>query len=66
MTNQEIHESLKEKSDKDLLELLDIVSSEVKRRNNLGGPDFASLRQNTVEQNMKIIKEALSGLGLKL
>jgi hypothetical protein len=58
--------SLLELNDAQVLEVLDIVSSEVKRRNQMGGPDFASLRANTVEQNMKIVMDALSGLGIKI
>lgn len=53
-------------NDSDLLDMLNQVSDEVKRRNNLAGPDFASMRQNTVEQNMKIIRDALGGLGINL
>lgn len=58
--------SLTDLNDAQVLEILDVVSTEVKKRNQMGGPDFASLRANTVEQNMKVIMDALSGLGIKI
>jgi hypothetical protein len=47
-------------SDSDLFKLLDVVSTEMKRRNGLIGPSV-DVKKNSVEENMKLLFNALSG-----
>lgn len=53
-------------SDDDLFSLLDAVSEEVKRRNNLAGPSIPDIRTQSVDQNVKMVLEALAGLGVQI
>lgn len=53
-------------NDNDLFELLDLVSGEVKRRNGLAFPNVADIHNQSVEENVKMVLEALSNLGVKV
>lgn len=53
-------------SDDDLFNLLDAVSEEVKRRNNLIGPSIPDVRNQSVDQNVKMVMDALMGLGVQI
>lgn len=52
--------------DNELFELLDLVSDEVKRRNGLAFPNVADIHNQSVEQNVKMVLDALSQLGVKV
>ena len=53
-------------TDDDLFALLDAVSEEVKRRNNLSGPSIPDIRAQSIEQNVKMVADALSSLGVQI
>lgn len=53
---------LKTLSDDDLFKILDGASEEMKRRNGLLGPSIGNIKNNTVEQNVGLVLDALAGL----
>jgi hypothetical protein len=53
---------LKSLSDDDLFKILDGASEEMKRRNGLLGPSIGNIKNNTVEQNVGLVLDALAGL----
>jgi len=56
---QEVKDGLGKLSDSELLELLDTVSDEVKRRNSLMGPAAPSLDKQDIQDGIKAIVEAI-------
>jgi len=56
---------LKSLSDDDLFMLLDGASEEVKRRNGFLGPSVSQVRSNSVEENVKMVVEALANVTRK-
>lgn len=56
---------LKSLSDDDLFALLDGASEEVKRRNGFLGPSVSQVRSNSVEENVKMVVEALANVTRK-
>ncbi len=56
---QEIRERLKGLSDDEVLELLDTVSDEVKRRNRLMGAADPSLDKDAIRSGMQTVLDAL-------
>lgn len=52
-------------SDNQLFFTLNTVSEEVKRRNNLNGPTIANIRSQSVGENIKMVMDALNGLGIQ-
>ena len=59
-------ENLLKLSDEDLFDVLEAVSDEVKRRNGLSGLGIKDVRENTVEENVKLIIGAINDLGVKI
>ena len=57
---------LKELNDKELFDLLDATSDEVKRRNGLLGPSIIDLQNQPVEKTIGSVLEALADLGLRM
>lgn len=53
---------IKTLSDEDLFILLDGASEEMKRRNGLLGPSISTIRTNSVEENVKLVVEAMAGV----
>lgn len=53
---------MKDLSDEDLFRVLDGASEEMKRRNGLLGPSVSGIRNNNVEQNVKLVIEALAAV----
>jgi len=54
-------------SDEEVFTLLDAVSEDVKRRNGMmKHPSIKDIRSQTVAQNVAIVLEALSDLGMKV
>lgn len=53
---------LKDLSDDDLFKVLDGASEEMKRRNGLLGPSISNVKNNSVEQNVGLVLDALAGL----
>lgn len=56
---------LKSLSDEDLFTLLDGASEEVKRRNGFLGPSISNVRSNSVEENVKLVIDAIAGVRQK-
>lgn len=52
--------------DEELMELLDAVSEEVKRRNDLTGLGIPDVRSQSVEQNVAMVLEALADMGARV
>jgi hypothetical protein len=65
MDIETVKNELKSLSDDDLFTLLDAVSEEVKRRNEILSPSISDIRKNSVEDNVKNVLVALGELGLK-
>lgn len=63
---EEIKNQVQNLNDEELFELLDLVSGEVKRRNGLAFPNVADIHNQSVEQNVKMVLDALSNLGVKV
>ncbi len=59
-----LRESLKTLDDVNLFNVLDIVSEEVKRRNNLLSPPISDLKNKSAEQNVKEFLSCLADLGI--
>lgn len=59
-------EKLSKLSDADLIDVLDAVSEEVKKRNNISGLGLKSISENSFEENTKIIMEAIKNLGIEI
>lgn len=59
-----LKENLKNLDDADLFEVLDMVSEEVKCRNNLISPPISDLKNKPVEQNVKDFLSCLANLGV--
>lgn len=57
--------NLKTLSDEELFMLLDRTSEEVKRRNGLLGPSISKVRSNSVEENVKLVVDAIAGVRQK-
>lgn len=53
---------LKDLSDDDLFKILDGASEEMKRRNGLLGPSISNIKNNSVEQNVSLVLDALAGV----
>lgn len=53
---------LKDLSDDDLFKVLDGASEEMKRRNGLLGPSISNIKNNSVEQNVSLVLDALAGV----
>jgi len=53
---------MKDLSDDDLFLLLDGASEEMKRRNGLLGPSISQVRSNSVEENVKLVIDAVAGV----
>lgn len=60
------HEKLQKLSDEDVMDILDAVSNEVKRRTNVRFPNMEDIRGNSVEQNLKIVLDALKNVGMNV
>jgi len=56
---QKIQDGLKSLTDSELLELLDVVSDEVKRRNSLMGTTAPSLDKHGIQDGIKTIIDAM-------
>jgi hypothetical protein len=56
---------LKSLSDDDLFLLLDGASEEVKRRNGLLGPSISQVRSNSVEENVRLVVDAIASVKQK-
>ena len=62
---QEIQEKIENITDDELFLILECVSNEVKRRNKImAGPSVRDLRNNTPEQNLKLVLDALATFGV--
>ena len=64
MNFESLKESLQTLGDTDLFKVLDAVSEEVKRRNQLMGPSVSDIRNKPVEQNVKNFLTCLADLGI--
>lgn len=64
MDIESLKESLQTLSDTDLFKILDVVSEEVKRRNQLISPPISDIRNKPVEQNVKDFLTCLADLGI--
>ena len=64
--NALLTKALVDMDDDELFSLLDTVSEEVKRRNNMLGPSVSDIRNQPVEQTMTTFLEALSSLGVQI
>lgn len=53
---------LRDLSDDDLFKVLDGASEEMKRRNGLLGPSISNIKNNSVEQNVSLVLEALANV----
>lgn len=53
---------MKDLSDDDLFKVLDGASEEMKRRNGLLGPSISNIKNNSVEQNVSLVLDALAGV----
>jgi len=62
MDVNEVLAELKGLSDDDLFKILDGASEEMKRRNGLLGPSIGNIKNNSVEQNVSLVLEALAGV----
>lgn len=61
----DIKERLRGLAEGDLLDLLDAVSEEVKRRNDLTGLGIPDVRAQTPQQNVVMVLEALADLNIR-
>jgi hypothetical protein len=61
-----IRAKLREVPDPELLDLLDAVSEELKRRNEILGPSVSEVKTKTPEENLKTLLTALAELGGKI
>ena len=64
MNFESLKASLQTLGDSDLFKILDAVSEEVKRRNQLMGPPISNIRNKPVEQNVKDFLTCLADLGI--
>jgi hypothetical protein len=53
-------ESIEQLSDSDLFDLLNLVSEELKRRNEILSPSIIDIKQKTPEENVRSVLSALS------
>lgn len=53
-------------SDEDVMDILEAASEEVKRRSGISGLGIGDIRNNSVENNLKILLDSLQGLGVKI
>ena len=66
MLPHDFRDKLTRLSDEDVMDILEATSDEVKRRNNLTGVGLGDVRNNSVEQNLKILLDALQGMGINI
>lgn len=62
----DLREKIQGLSDDELFSVLDCVSEEVKRRNNIMGPSIPDIRAQSPEENVKMVIEALAALGVNV
>ena len=64
---QEVKDGIQDITDDELFLVLECVSNELKRRNNiLAGPSIKDIRNQSPEQNLKMVLDALSTFGVKI
>jgi predicted nucleic acid-binding Zn-ribbon protein len=64
MKIEKLEKELQAISDEDLFAILNIISEEVKRRNNMKSPSISNIRDRSIEENVKAVLSALANFGI--
>lgn len=66
MVLQLLKENISNIPDSELLEIINVAGAEIKKRAGLEAVGIPDIRNNTVEENLKVLRDALRQMGIHI